>query len=150
MSESTLFGTRQRLHIFPTVRPQQPSQAQLFMSDSIKILGVTLDNHLTITAHKQFLCRNILFHTRVLRHMIRPALTDFMAATVAASLSSRVLITPTHSSTALRLPIFINYSVYRTPCLVLFCLITQAQPAADSHTLTGSRYAGVFSTKLPS
>jgi len=53
------------------------STIQIQISDSIKILGVTLDNHLTL---KQY----IHFHTRALRH-IRPALTDSMAATVTAS-----------------------------------------------------------------
>jgi len=44
----------------------------------------TLDNHLTLKQHTQSLCRDIYFHTRAFRH-IRPALTDSMAATVAAS-----------------------------------------------------------------
>jgi len=83
-SESILFGTRQRLHSFPTVSSPTISGSTIQISDSIKILGVTLDNHLTLKQHVQFLCRNILFHTRALRH-IRPALTDSMAATVAAS-----------------------------------------------------------------
>jgi len=34
---------------------------------------------------------------------------------------------------------FISCSVHITPCLALFCLITQAQPPADSHIFTGSR-----------
>ena len=66
---------------------------------------------------------------------IRPALTDSMAATVAASVvQSRLDYANTH--------------LYRTPasnihklhcaenfCLALFCLITQAQPAADYGSL---------------
>lgn len=83
-SESILFGTRQRLHSFPTVSSPTISGSTIQISDSIKILGVTLDNHLTLKKHTQSLCRNIHFHNRALRH-IRPALTDSMAATVAAS-----------------------------------------------------------------
>jgi len=43
-----------------------------------------------------------------------------------------------------------NVTAFFYFCLALFCLITQAQPAADSHIFTGSRYTGGFSTKLPS
>jgi len=83
-SESILFGTRQRLHNFPAVSPPSISASTIEISETIKILGVTLDKHLTFKQHTQSLCRNIHFHTRALRH-IRPVLTDSMAATVAAS-----------------------------------------------------------------
>jgi len=149
-SQSILFGTRQRLHSFSTVSSPTISGSTIQISDSIKILGVTLDNHLTLKQHTQSLCRNIHFRTRSLRH-IRPALTDSMAATVAASVvQSRLDYTPMHSSMALWPATFISCSVHRTPCLALFCLITHAQPAADSHTFTGSWYTGGFSTKSPS
>jgi len=61
-SESILFGTRQRLHNFPTVSSPTISGLTIQISDSIKILGVTLDNHLTLKQHTQSLCRNILNH----------------------------------------------------------------------------------------
>ena len=80
------------------------------------------------------MCSESKFHTRALRH-IRPALTPWPPL-LPRLLCSRVLITPTHSSTTLRLAIFISCSVHRTLCLALFCLITQAQPAVDSYMFT--------------
>ena len=68
-SESILFGTRQRLHSFPTVSSPTISGSTIQISDSIKIFGVTLDNHLTLKKHTQSLCRNIHFHTRALSHI---------------------------------------------------------------------------------
>ena len=43
---------------------------------------------------------------------------------------------PMYSSMALWPATFTSCSVYWTLCLMLFCLITQAQPAADSHIFT--------------
>jgi len=48
-SESILFGTRQRVHSFPTVSSPTISGSTIQISDSIKILSVTLDNHRVIT-----------------------------------------------------------------------------------------------------
>jgi len=49
------------------------------------MLGVTLDQNLTLNKHVSLLSRNIHFYTHVLRH-IRPALMEFMAASLGASL----------------------------------------------------------------
>ena len=84
-SESILFGTRQRLHNFPPVTQPSIGGSTIPVSETIKTLGVTLDNQLTLKQHTQSVCRNIHFHTRALRH-IRPALTESMAATIAASI----------------------------------------------------------------
>jgi len=83
-SESILFGTRQRLHNFPAVTQPSIAGSSIPLSETIKTLGVTLDNQLTLKQHTQSVCRNIHFHTRALRH-IRPALTESMAATIASS-----------------------------------------------------------------
>ena len=55
------------------------------VSDTIKLLGVTLDQHLTLNKHVSSLSRNIHFYTRALRH-IRPALTESIATALGASL----------------------------------------------------------------
>jgi len=49
------------------------------------MLGVILDQNLTLNKHVSLLSRNIHFYTHVLHH-IRPALTEFMAASLGASL----------------------------------------------------------------
>ena len=54
-------------------------------SDTVKTLGVTLDQHLTLSKHVSSLSRNIHFYARALRHM-RPTLTESIAATLDASL----------------------------------------------------------------
>ena len=84
-SEAILFGTRQRLRVFPTVPSVTLADSQLHLSDSITILGVTLDNTLSLNQHVTKLCRSMHFHIRAIKH-IRSALTDDMAASVACCL----------------------------------------------------------------
>ena len=62
-SESILFGTRQRLHCFPTVSQPSITSSTIPITETIKTLGVTLDNQLTLKQHIQSVCRNIHFHT---------------------------------------------------------------------------------------
>jgi len=51
----------------------------------VKILGVTLDQHLTSNNLAQTVCKSAQYHTRVLRHF-RSSLTADMAKTVASAL----------------------------------------------------------------
>jgi len=53
-------------------------------SDTIKTLGVTLDQNSSLNEHVSSLSCNICFYTHVLRH-IRPALTESMAASLVQS-----------------------------------------------------------------
>lgn len=55
------------------------------VSNSVKILGVALDQHLTFNDHVQNVCKSAQYHTRALRH-IRSSLTADMAKTVASAL----------------------------------------------------------------
>jgi len=55
------------------------------LSDPIKILGVTLDSHLSLDKHISFICKSVYYHIRSLCH-IRSAITDDMANSVASSL----------------------------------------------------------------
>ena len=50
----------------------------------MKLLGVTLDAHLTFNEHVNNTCRAAFYHLRDLRH-IRSSLTDEMAQTVACA-----------------------------------------------------------------
>ncbi len=54
-------------------------------TDSVKILGVTLDRHLTFNLHVQNVCKSSYYHIRALKH-IRSSLTADMAKTVACAL----------------------------------------------------------------
>ena len=91
VSSSTL--TNLKLYCFP-----QPNGPELHLwllirsmwqavplSNSVKILGVTLDQHLTISDHVQNVCKSSNYNTRALRH-IRSYLTKDMARTVACAL----------------------------------------------------------------
>ena len=55
------------------------------LADSVKLLGVTLDSHLTMDDHISAVCRACVYHIRALRH-IRPAITDDVAKTVACAI----------------------------------------------------------------
>ena len=57
----------------------------VLISNSVKILGVTLDQHLTFNDLVQNVCKSAQYHTRVLRHS-RSLLTADMAKTVASAL----------------------------------------------------------------
>jgi hypothetical protein len=60
------------------------------ISDAIKILGVTIDRHLTFDKHVQNVCKSSFYHIRALKH-IRSSLTTDMAKTVACALvNSRI------------------------------------------------------------
>ena len=55
------------------------------LSSQVKILGVTLDSHLTFDKHVVDICKACSFHMCALRH-IRPCLTDDVAKTIASAL----------------------------------------------------------------
>ena len=74
----------------PEISPLQLSSVDVAgsavpLADSVKLLGVTLDRHLTFTKHVQNICRSCNYHIRALRH-IRSSLTTDMARTVACAL----------------------------------------------------------------
>jgi len=72
-SESILIGTRQLLRTFPSVASPTIAGIPIPFSETIKTLGVTLDQNLTLNKHVSSLSRSIHFYTRALRH-IRPGL----------------------------------------------------------------------------
>ena len=83
-SESILIGTRQRLCTFTPVASPTIAGIPIPFSETIKTLGVTLDQNLTLNKHISSLSRSIHFYTRSLRH-IRPALSESMATSLGAS-----------------------------------------------------------------
>jgi len=85
-SEAVLFSTIQRTNIsrFPLTSIDVAGSA-VPLTDSLKLLGVTLDRHLTFGQHVQNVCKTSHYHIRALRH-IRSSLTTDMARTVACAL----------------------------------------------------------------
>jgi len=60
------------------------------LAGHIKILGVTLDKHLTFDDHVTAVCKSAYYHIRAVHH-IRPTITEDMAKTIACALvGSRV------------------------------------------------------------
>jgi len=84
-SDAMLLGTRQRSKTFVSVRSVDVAGCWVLLSDSIKILGVTLDCHLSLDKHISSICKSAYYHIRSLRH-IPSAITDDMAKSVASSL----------------------------------------------------------------
>ena len=84
-----LIGTRQRLRTFLSVASPTIADTSIPFSETIKMLGVILDQNLTLNKHVSSLSRNIHFYTSALRH-IRPALTESMAALGALLVQSRL------------------------------------------------------------
>jgi len=78
-------GTRQRLCTFPSVASPTIAGTLVPFSETIKTLGVILDQNLTLNKHVSSLLHNIHYYTHALRH-IRPALAESIAATLGASL----------------------------------------------------------------
>jgi len=59
--------------------------AVVLVTEHVKLLGVTLDSHLTMDSHVRAISSSCFYHIRAIRH-IRPAITDDMAKLVACSL----------------------------------------------------------------
>ena len=83
-SVAVLFGTRQRSHSFSDVTTVNVAGSVVPMADHVKLLGVTLDNHLSMDKHVNEVSRACFYHLRALRH-IRPAITASDANMIACS-----------------------------------------------------------------
>ena len=89
-SEAIVFGTRQRHPAYSSLTSVDVCGHQVPITNHIKVLGVTLDSHLTMANHITSVCRSSFYHIRAFRH-IRSALTEDMSKSVATSLvGSRV------------------------------------------------------------
>jgi len=54
------------------------------LKEKIKILGITVDNHLTMDSQVSEICRSAYYHIHALWH-VRPVITDEVAKTIACS-----------------------------------------------------------------
>ena len=86
-SEAIHFSTAQRARFFEPVAAVNVAGTTISTSDSIKTLGVLLDNRLSFTPHIKSLTKSCSYHIQALRH-IRSSLTDDMAKSIGTSLIS--------------------------------------------------------------
>ena len=118
-------GTRQRLCTFPSVASPTTGGTLIQFSETIKTLGVTLYQNLTLNKlkHVSSPSHNIQFYTRALRH-IRPALTESMASTLGVHLwYNPGWTTPATLCMECQHPTCTNYNLSKILSLMWFCLL---------------------------
>ena len=86
-SEAIWFFTRQRSASSTPVSSVNIAGSIITTSSTVKTLGVTLDNHLSLDQHVSSVCKSAFFHLRALRH-IRSVLSEDIAKSIAVSLVS--------------------------------------------------------------
>jgi len=89
-SHAILLGTAQRAQSFSGLQSIDVAGSATSLVSHIKLLGVTLDSHLTISEHTKLVSQSSFCHIRPLRHM-RGVLDQSTAAAIAwALISSRL------------------------------------------------------------
>ena len=83
-SDAVLFGTRQRSHSFSDLTSVNVAGSVVPLADHVKLLGVSLDNRLSMDIHVNEVSRACFYHLRALRH-IRSAITTEDANMIACS-----------------------------------------------------------------
>ena len=86
-SHAILFGTAQRAQSFSGLQSIDVAGSATSLVGHIKLLGVTLDSHLTMTEHTKLVSQSSFYHIRALRH-IRGVLDQSTAAAIASALIS--------------------------------------------------------------
>ena len=80
-----IVGTRQQLRKHADLTQVNVAEAQVAVSDSTRMLCVTIDKNQTCDDRAKSVCKNSYYHIWTLRH-IRPMLTEDIAKSVACSL----------------------------------------------------------------
>jgi hypothetical protein len=78
-------GKHQRSQSYRDITSVNVADAIVPLTDHVKLLGVTLDSHLTFDKHVNVLLKTCFYHIRAFQH-IRPAVTKDMAKLVTCSL----------------------------------------------------------------
>jgi Reverse transcriptase (RNA-dependent DNA polymerase) len=84
-SDTIILGTRQRAHSYSDLTSVNIAGTVVPLADHIKVLGVTLDSHLTMDKHVSAVSRACFYHLRALRH-IRSSLNIEDAKMIACSI----------------------------------------------------------------
>jgi len=74
-SESSYFGTRQRLDFFNLPTDIDIADSHIPVHDHLKTLGVTMDKHFTFAPHAQSVVIEFMFITIIFRHYLIEQLT---------------------------------------------------------------------------
>ena len=86
-SETIAVGTRAQVTAVSACQAVDIAGTRVPFSDSVKLLGVTLDSTLSFDKHVTNVVRGCNYHLRALRH-IRPVITTEVAKTIACSMVS--------------------------------------------------------------
>jgi len=86
-SDAILFGTAQHLKTMSSLTSVKIADSAIQFSDTVKILGVTLDSNLTLESHIKAISKSCFYHIRSFRQ-IRPSMDRSMAMAVASALVS--------------------------------------------------------------
>jgi len=84
-SDAIIIGTRQRSCSYSALTSVDVAGSTIPLADHVKILGITLDKHLTFDDHVSAVCKSTHYHIRAMCR-IRPAITEDMAKSVACAL----------------------------------------------------------------
>jgi len=84
-SDAIIIGTHQHSSSYSNLTSIDNAGSTIPLADHIKVLGVTLEKHLTFDDHVIAVCKSAYYHIRAMRH-IRPAITEDMAKSVACAL----------------------------------------------------------------
>jgi len=84
-SDAIIIGTQQQSFSYSNITTIDIAGSTIPLADHIKVLGVTLDKHLTFDDHVSAVCKSAYYHIRAMRY-IRPAITEDMAKSVACAL----------------------------------------------------------------
>ena len=85
-SEAVLFSTSQRSRLAPLpLSTVNVAGAITSITDSVKLLGITIDKHLTFNTHVLNVCKASYYHIRALKH-IRSFLTEDVTRSIACAL----------------------------------------------------------------
>jgi len=84
-SDAVILGTWQHSASYSCLTSINVAGSKISLADHIKVLGVTLDKHLTFDDHVKSVSKSAFYHIQALRH-IRSALTEDMAKTITCAL----------------------------------------------------------------
>ena len=86
-SHAILLGTAQRAQSFRGLQSIDVAGSATSLVSHIKLLGVTLDSHLTMSEHTKLVSQSSFYHIRAIRH-IPGVLDQSTAAAIASGLIS--------------------------------------------------------------
>ena len=89
-TDAVLFGTYQSSKSLSNTSNINVAGTSVALSDKVKVLGVTLDRHLTFDRNIVQVCRSSHFHTRALRHTRNVISNDTAKSVAQALVSSRL------------------------------------------------------------